>query len=295
MSSSEPTEKVRLAGRMAGQRLPQRLSPPSLEAPPPPPRPVLPAIRLDGLVTPAPQRPFGLLWVVLITILALFVGLLIQLPASVVEVLSNDDAVAFYVSPEWLERIGFTTAIVLYAAAFVGLPLFFLRRRRSQDLIRWRRPQRADIVWAVAAAGVSWGALLLYHLIAGELAPDILRPDPIIRFPGLQLSNEWLAFYAFLTVIAAPLGEEAFFRGFLLGGLRRARSGAWGRRIALLVVTALFAAAHFYVPAMIPIAVSGLLFGLLFIRTGNLTAPTLAHFGHNAVGFIVALWIWGVI
>lgn len=290
MSSSEPTEKVRLAGRMAGQRLPRR---PSERRPPPPP--VLPAIRLDGLMTPAPQRPFGLLWVVLVTVLALFAGLLILLPAGVVEVLSDDDAVAFYVSLEWLERIGFATAIVLYATAFVGLPLFFLGRRRSQDLIRWRRPQRADIVWAVAAAGVSWGALLLYHLIAGELAPDILRPDPIIRFPSLQLSNEWLAFYAFLTVIAAPLGEEAFFRGFLLGGLRRARSGAWGRRIALLVVTALFAAAHFYVPVMIPIAVSGLLFGLLFVRTGNLTAPTLAHFGHNAAGFIVALWMWGVI
>ena len=86
-------------------------------------------------MTPAPQRPFGLLWVVLITILALFAGLLIQLPAGVVEVLSDDDAVAFYVNPEWLERIGFATAIVLYAAAFVGLPLFFLRRRRSQDLI----------------------------------------------------------------------------------------------------------------------------------------------------------------
>ena len=292
MSSPEPPGKVRLAGRMAGQRLPQRLSPPPLKAPPPP---VLPAIRLDGLMTPAPQRPFGLLWVVLVTVAALFAGLLILLPGGVVEVLSNDDAVAFYVSLEWLERIDFATAIVWYAAAFVGLPLFFLHRRRSQDLIRWRRPQRADIVWAAAAAGVSWGALLLYHLIAGELAPDILRPDPIVRFPVLQLSNEWLAFYAFLTIIAAPLGEEAFFRGFLLGGLRRARSGAWGRRIALLVVTALFAAAHFYVPVMIPLAVSGLLFGLLFVRTGNLTAPTLAHCGHNAVGFIVALWIWGVI
>ena len=290
MSSSEPTENVRLAGRMAGQRLP----PPPLKAPPPLLRP-LPTNRLEGFIAPAPQRPFGLLWIVLVTVLALFAGLLILLPAGVVEGLSDDDTVAFYVSPEWLERIGFATAIVLYAAAFVGLPLFFLRRRRSQDLIRWRRPQRADIVWAVAAAGVSWGALLLYHLIAGELAPDILRPDPIIRFPSLQLSNEWLAFYAFLTVIVAPLGEEAFFRGFLLGGLRRARSGAWGRRIALLVVTALFAAAHFYVPVMIPIAVSGLLFGLLFVRTGSLTAPTLAHFGHNAVGFIVALWIWGVI
>lgn len=288
MSGTEPTENLRLAGRMAGQRL----SPAPFEAPPPP---ALPAIRFDGLMMPEPQRPFGLFWIALVTALALVAGLLIMLPASVTFALIDENVVDWEISQAWSDRIWFATSVVLYAAAFLALPWWFLRRRRSQDLMRWRKPRRSDVGWALVGAGASWGALLAYIEIAGEFAPDILRPDPIIRFGDVDVSVEWLAFYAFLVVIAAPLAEEGFFRGFLLGGLRRARSGAWGRRIALVLTAALFAAAHFYVHILIPIAVTGLIFSLLFIRTGNLTTPTLAHFGHNAVAFIVTLWVWGYV
>lgn len=96
-------------------------------------------------------------------------------------------------------------------------------------------------------------------------------------------------------IIAAPIAEEAFFRGFLLGGLRRARDGVWGRRIALPVSAVLFAVSHFYIPLLIPFTISALLFGLLYIRTNSLTAPTLAHSAHNTIAFIVTLWSWGLL
>ena len=264
---------------------------------PPPAIAVFAGQKVPAFLAP-PRRPFGLRWMFFMTLLALAAGLAIVLPAAIVVVLIEDEAVDWQISEQWLNRILFAAGIVLYAVAFLALPRWLLRRRRSQHLMRWRRPRRADFGWALIAVGVGWGMLLLYELIAGEFGPEILRPDPIIGLDALEVDfnpgNEWLALYAFTAIIAAPLAEEGFFRGFLLGGLRRARDGVWGRRIALLVSAILFAGAHFYVPLLIPFTIGGLIFGLLYVRTGSLTAPTLAHCAHNVIAFVVTLWFWGL-
>ena len=264
---------------------------------PPPAIAVFAGQKVPAFLAP-PRRPFGLRWMFFMMLLALAVGLAITLPAAIVVVLIEDEAVDWQISEQWLNRILFAVGIVLYVVAFLALPRWLLRRRRSQQLISWRKPRRADFGWAIIAVAVSWGTLLLYDLIAGEFGPEILRPDPIIGLDALEVDfnpgNEWLALYAFLAIIAAPLAEEGFFRGFLLGGLRRARDGVWGRRIALPVSAALFAGAHFYVPLLIPFTIGGLIFGLLYVRTGSLTAPTLAHCAHNVIAFVVTLWLWGL-
>lgn len=245
-----------------------------------------------------PRRPFGLRWMFFMTLLALAAGSVINIPAGSVVALIENEWVDWRISEQWMSRIWFATGAVLYAVAFLALPWWLLRRRRSQRLISWRRPRRADFGWALIAVGVSWGTLLLYDLIVAEFGSEILRPEPIIGLDDIEadlnFSHEWLAFYAFLAIIAAPLAEEGFFRGFLLGGLRRARDGVWGRRIALLVSAVLFAAAHFYIPLLIPFTIGGLVFGLIYIRTNSLTAPTLAHCAHNVIAFVVTLWVWGI-
>ena len=270
-------------------RLPQ---PQRADAPPP-------AIAVfAGQKVPAflalPRRPFGLRWMFFMTLLALAAGVVILLPVAVVDGLIETEYVDWQISERWMSRIWFATAVALSAVAFLALPRWLLRRRRSQRLLSWRRPRRADFGWALIAVGVSWGTLLLYDLIVAEFGTEILRPEPIIRFDDVAIDNESLAFYAFLSIIAAPLAEEGFFRGFLLGGLRRARDGIWGRRIALLVSAVLFAGAHFYIPSLIPFTIGGLVFGLIYIRTNSLTAPTLAHCAHNAIAFVVTLWVWGL-
>lgn len=265
---------------------------------PPPAIAVFAGQKVPAFLAP-PRRPFGLRWLFFMTLLALAAGFAINIPAGSVVVMIENEWVDWQISEQWMSRIWFATGAVLYAVAFLALPWWLLRRRRSQQLISWRKPRRADFGWAIIAVAVSWGTLLLYDLIAGEFGPEILRPEPIIRFDETEIdfgvSNEWLAFYAFTAIIAAPLAEEGFFRGFLLGGLRRTRDGVWGRRIALPVSAALFAAAHFYVPLLIPFTIGGLVFGLLYIRTGSLTAPTLAHCAHNVIAFVVTLWLWGLL
>ncbi len=80
--------------------------------------------------------------------------------------------------------------------------------------------------------------------------------------------------------VVVPLLEEAFFRGLLLGGLRRRRSGwvtAW------LLSSVPFGLAHVTPAAVLYATVAGLLLGALVLRTGSTTVSFAAHAGVNAL------------
>ena len=137
---------------------------------PPPAIAVFAGQKVPAFLAP-PRRPFGLRWLFFMTLLALAAGLAIVLPAAIVEGLIENESVDWQISERWMSRIWFATAVILSAVAFLALPWWLLRRRRSQQLMRWRRPRRADFGWAIIAVAVSWGTLLLYELIAGEFGP----------------------------------------------------------------------------------------------------------------------------
>jgi hypothetical protein len=73
---------------------------------------------------------------------------------------------------------------------------------------------------AVGAIGLALLAWLAYIIFAGFLAP-LLQPDQEDVTRELGTNKDELgsvAVAAFLIVIAAPLSEELFFRGFMFGG-----------------------------------------------------------------------------
>ncbi len=83
--------------------------------------------------------------------------------------------------------------------------------------------------------------------------------------------------------------EEAFFRGYLQGGIGRLlEAQPYGKTIALVAAAALFGLMH--LPAGLPLAVFGGIAGLgygLAYRWGGLSAAVLAHFGLNAAQFLL--------
>lgn len=77
------------------------------------------------------------------------------------------------------------------------------------------------------------------------------------------------------SALLAPLCEEAFFRGYLLGAL-----APYGRRAAVLATALLFALMHMG-QGMLPCVLLGVLLGALTLRTGSLLAPALVHGCYN--------------
>jgi CAAX protease family protein len=93
----------------------------------------------------------------------------------------------------------------------------------------------------------------------------------------------WLAALWLATIIIAPAGEEAMFRGFLFRGWARSDRAAWP---AIVVISVLWAALHVQYDwtGILQIFVSGLLLGWLRWRSGSTLLTFLLHALFNLEG-----------
>lgn len=83
----------------------------------------------------------------------------------------------------------------------------------------------------------------------------------------------------FLLCLVAPITEEIFFRGLVLGGFLK----RYTERKALVLSSLLFATMHVSVGQFLPTLIVGLLFGWWRVRTNGILTPLLAHAVHNGV------------
>jgi membrane protease YdiL (CAAX protease family) len=141
---------------------------------------------------------------------------------------------------------------------------------------------------ALAAIGLAALAWVTYILFAGFLSP-LLQPDQQDVTRELGTDKEELgsvAVAAFLIVIAAPVSEELFFRGFMYGGLRRSMSLLPAAAISAAVWGALHLGAG-NIGVAVQLAVFGVILAWLYERSGTLWAPVLAHAINNTIAFVL--------
>ena len=81
------------------------------------------------------------------------------------------------------------------------------------------------------------------------------------------------------VTLAAPLGEELFFRGFALPAMAR----RWGPGVAIVVTGGLFALLHLDPIGFIGLWELGIVFGLLRWATGSIWPSVLAHAVNNGL------------
>jgi hypothetical protein len=87
--------------------------------------------------------------------------------------------------------------------------------------------------------------------------------------------------FLFLAV-GAPLVEELFFRGLLLGSLSR----RFGAPVGIIGSAVVFGLAHFELLQLPALILFGLVLGVLVHRTGRLGPAIVAHAAFNAVTVI---------
>jgi membrane protease YdiL (CAAX protease family) len=98
---------------------------------------------------------------------------------------------------------------------------------------------------------------------------------------GVQTGNGTLVF----AVVAAPLTEEALFRGIILGGFRRNyRAG-----LAVVLTSLLFGVMHLNLWQGITAFCLGLLLGWCMLRIGSLWPCIFGHAFSNFLGLAVAV------
>ena len=185
---------------------------------------------------------------------------------------------------------GLVATVGLEATLFgVAAGMTARRFRGGLGLLGWRmKPVPEWIGWSMLAVLLAWITLLAYAAIVhavglGDFGPKSNVPEGIFEHP------QTVVLAVFLTVVAAPVCEETFFRGFLFNGLRR----RLGFAAAASVSGVLFALAHLAGTLIIPFTVIGVIFAFTYRRTGTLWANVVTHMTFNLVSVIGALLTGG--
>jgi hypothetical protein len=176
-------------------------------------------------------------------------------------------------------------AILASGAIQVLIFALFLAAALAGAAVERRRPwRRAAGGIRSLAGGLTIGAGGFCLAVAMAAAAGAVVAGPAQSTPSPLAA---IAFGA-AVVLLQSLAEEAFFRGWLQPVL----CTDWGAWTGLVATSVLFAALHVIAGvqnpmtaqgavAVVNLFLGGMLFGLLALRTGNLIAPTAAHFAWN--------------
>ncbi|HXA41082.1 MAG TPA: type II CAAX endopeptidase family protein [Phenylobacterium sp.] len=165
-----------------------------------------------------------------------------------------------------------------------GWPRATSERRR--ELFRWNRMPWSTFFLAVGAGVLGLAAFGGLWIAAADLVHIPAGVQPKLGHIPLPTAISFLV----MSALAAPLSEEAAFRGYAMGILQK----AWGHAPAAIVgSTLLFAAVHF-VQGIDAVKLSlyfgaGLIFALLGYMTNSLYAAMAVHSLGDVLGFTV-LW-----
>lgn len=224
--------------------------------------------------TPGERRGFGRVpwrWPDLLVVSALALLISVALTPLGVPTFGptpGDASVAFFL------QVLFSYTLLVGVVWLVGVR----RHHASWETVGFRPLDIRSLVGLLGfLAAVIVGANVLMTVVG-----NVPRPPDIFVFG--QAPGD-VVLMGLLVLVAAPVAEEVFFRGFLLQGLARYLT-FWP---AAILTSAVFAAAHVWWQFYLPIFVLGLAFSWLFCRTGSLWAAIAAHTTINGTSFLVVL------
>ena len=188
--------------------------------------------------------------------------------------------------------LGILLSYILGGAA-VALYTFFIAAKIPaggwRKTLKWGFDWKRDIPIAIAFTIIMRGVGILLEGAAGESGAG---SDPLGSMaqggPGEILA------LALLIGVAAPFVEEIFFRGLFLTSATK----AWGKWIALIVTSAVFASLHindgsiaYNAAYLASTFTAGIIFGLLLFKTQRIGTTIAAHslFNLSAIPLILAL------
>jgi membrane protease YdiL (CAAX protease family) len=187
--------------------------------------------------------------------------------------------------------IGYQLTILAFPLALAGFTIAWVGiRYRAVDALRMGSRRSATDVALGALYGVAlFGLTTLAIFPAVQLAWELVTghpPNPISQpvvpeNPGVAQ----VVVAVIAVIVAAPLGEEVFFRGMLFGSLR----GRIGFARAAALSSLVFALVHVQPPLVILMFFVGLGLAFAYERRGSLVAPIAAHAAFNLIGFTLLL------
>ena len=173
-----------------------------------------------------------------------------------------------------LSSNGFCIGIMAVVSGLICTPLtlFFTKLRKNisvRNYIGFKEPLKRE--W------VQWLLILAAFLFLSD-GVSLLLGQPIV--PPFMVDTyktaSFLPVLLFAIVVAAPIFEEIFFRGFLFQGIRYSRLGPTG---AIGITSLLWAVIHlqYDIYGMATVFALGLLFGIARLKTDSIHLLMVMH------------------
>jgi membrane protease YdiL (CAAX protease family) len=168
-------------------------------------------------------------------------------------------------------------AVILSTAAECAVVALAVRRARwpvAEYLGLVRRPHAREIVFCLACLAVILPATdLLSWLTGRELLPSFMVK---VYQAAREAGGTAIALVIFAAVVAAPIGEEIMFRGFLFRGWSASRLGGTG---TIVLTSAIWAGIHvqYDLFGIMQVFGLGLLMGWVRWRSGSALLTMLMH------------------
>ncbi len=185
----------------------------------------------------------------------------------------------------------FGSAVGTLAAAAIGVMIVLGSGGTRHSLGLFSDDPSLDLRLAIGTVLLITPPLLL---LSGALNSMVPYEHPILDLLARSRDPATLSAVGLSAIVAAPIGEEIFFRGILQGWFATlaGRHGAAGRRSWLPVAASAlaFAAAHFgHGLGWIPLVGFGLAVGYLRATRGSLLPCITVHAIFNAISVAIIL------
>lgn len=172
---------------------------------------------------------------------------------------------------------------VMMIAALLLLPKLLWKESTSAETVGLQRLLKwSDIGLAVIGLVAAAGGSILILWLSQYIMPWVNLDQPQNLGVSFFNSGTELALAFVVFVIVGPVVEEVIFRGFLYGKLREIGVRFWP---TTLIVSALFALAHWQWNVALDVFVLSIIMCVLRQKTGALWVTILMHILKNGVAF----------
>ena len=171
-------------------------------------------------------------------------------------------------------------SLMAYILGAVATIWFGFKRYRNVDGLVYKfRFNKAPVIPVIVSALI----ILTMPVLTDPLSVLIPMPDSVKKMFDDLFDPNVATFFS--VIIAAPILEEAIFRGIILNGLLK----NYPPQTAIIASAAIFAAVHLNPWQAIPAFLGGLLMSWMYWKTNSIIPGIILHFCNNLFATILGL------
>mgnify|MGYP006275362577 FL=1 len=187
------------------------------------------------------------------------------------------------------------SSILFQNVSLVGLGIILVKQKYNfpifKKLFSFKNKSEIILNGIIGGLAILFSIMIINGILASILYQFFGYKPPLQQVMVLlyQSKNVWVFLsYSILIVIAAPLGEEFFFRGMVYNYFKE----KFGFKTGIILSASLFSLLHFHLWALPGIFLGGIALAYLYEKSDSIITSILAHMTWNGIVTLISFLVW---